>query len=420
LYKAPRGTADILPQEQGYFRYVGEKAAELCRLYGYERIDTPLFEDARLFIRTIGPGTDIVEKETYSFEDRSGQAMTLRPEGTAPICRAYLEHGMHTLPQPVRLYYFASIFRYERPQKGRYRQHQQFGAEALGDGDPALDAEVIDMAWRLFERIGLSRLCLQLNSIGCKLCRPRYLEELKTYYSPHVGQLCPDCKARLERSPLRLLDCKKPLCQGLALAAPKSTDYLCPDCNGHFESVMSYLSLLGIEFEKNHRLVRGLDYYTRTVFEIQPQGQAGAQSALGGGGRYDDLIEELGGKPTPAVGFAVGIERIVLNMKEQGIAPAPSSEQKVFVAYSGDEAKEAAIKLTAALRRAGIAVVSGLGNRSLKAQLRQANALGAAYALILGEEEVGSGTVMLRDMVRGQQQRVAMGELASILRRATV
>ena len=420
MYKAPRGTSDILPQEQGYFRYIEQKAAELCRLYGYERIDTPVFEDARLFIRTIGPGTDIVEKETYSFEDRSGQAMTLRPEGTAPICRAYLEHGMHNLPQPVKLYYFASIFRYERPQKGRYRQHQQFGAEALGDGDPALDAEVIDLAWRLFEGIGLSRLCLQLNSIGCKLCRPHYLRELKGYYSQHVGQLCSDCKARLERSPLRLLDCKKPLCQGLALAAPKSTDYLCSDCKGHLESVMGYLSLLSIPFERNHRLVRGLDYYTRTVFEIQPQGVEGAQSALGGGGRYDDLIEELGGKPTPAVGFAAGMERIVLNMKEQGIAPPAPPGHKVFVAYLDHEAKEEAIKLTATLRRAGFSTISSVGDRSLKAQLRQANALGAAYAIIIGEDEVRSGTVELRDMARGEQRRVAVGEVVSLLQRGTL
>ena len=416
MYKAPRGTADILPGDQGYFGHIEEKAAELCRLYGYDRIDTPVFEDARLFVRTIGPGTDIVEKETYSFEDRSGQAMTLRPEGTAPICRAYLEHGMHNLPQPVRLYYFASIFRYERPQKGRYRQHQQFGIEALGDGDPALDAEVIDMAWRFFESLGLSHLCLQLNSIGCRLCRPHYLEQLKGYYSQHVEELCPDCKARLRRNPLRLLDCKKPSCQGLAAAAPKSTDSLCPDCKEHFESVVSYLSLLGIQFEKNHRLVRGLDYYTRTVFEVQPQGEEGAQSALGGGGRYDDLIEELGGKPTPAIGFAVGIERIVLNMKGQGIELPAASGQRVFVAYFGEEAKNEAVKLVATLRRSGIPTLSGLGDRSLRAQLRQANALGAVYALIIGGDEVKSGAVVLRDMAKGEQRRVPVDEALGLLR----
>lgn len=418
MYKSPRGTADILPGEQGYFRFIEERAALLCQLYGYERIDTPVFEDARLFIRTIGPGTDIVEKETYTFDDRSGQAMTLRPEGTAPICRAYIEHGMHNLPQPMRLYYFASIFRYERPQKGRYRQHQQFGVEAIGDGDPALDAEVIDVACQFFDSLGIGNLSLQLNSIGCKLCRPAYLEELKGHYSAHVDRLCSDCKARLRKNPLRLMDCKKPYCQDIAQSAPRSIEHLCPQCKEHFESVVNYLLILGIPFEKNHRLVRGLDYYTKTVFEIQPQGEEGAQSAVGGGGRYDDLIEELGGKPTPAIGFAVGIERIVLNMKQQGVIPPAPSAQMVFVAYLGDEAKAEAVKLTAELRRGGIAVVSNLGDRSLKAQLRQANTLGAAYALIIGEEEVDSRTVMLRDMAKGEQRKVSMDEVVGLLERS--
>ena len=415
MYKAPRGTSDILPQEQGYWRCVEQKAARLCQLYGYERIDTPVFEDAGLFIRTIGAGTDIVEKETYTFEDRSGTAMTLRPEGTAPICRAYIEHGMHNLPQPVRLYYFASIFRYERPQKGRYRQHQQFGFEALGGSDPALDAEVIDMAWQFFASLGLGNLSLLLNSIGCKLCRPGYLEELKAYYAEHVSRLCSDCRDRLKRNPLRLLDCKKPSCQVVVESAPRSVDHLCVECRHHFESVMRHLSLLGIPFEKDHRLVRGLDYYTRTVFEVQPRAEGGAQSALGGGGRYDYLIEELGGKPTPAIGFAAGMERIVLSLKQQGIAAASPSGGKVFLAYLGQGAKEEALKLGAALRRAGIAALASLGNRSLKAQLRQANALGVAYALILGEEEVASGTVVLRDMAKGEQKTFKRDEIVAVL-----
>ncbi|MCJ7808282.1 MAG: histidine--tRNA ligase, partial [Dehalococcoidia bacterium] len=290
MYKAPRGTTDILPAEQGYFRYIEERAADICQCYGYKRIDTPLFEDSRLFVRTIGPGTDIVEKETYSFEDRSGQGMTLRPEGTAPICRAYLEHGMHNLPQPVKLYYFAAIFRYERPQKGRYRQHQQFGFEALGEGDPALDAEVIEMAWRFFKSLGLRKISMKVNSIGCRLCRPPYLEKLTEYYSEHIDQMCPECKARFRKNTLRLLDCKKPLCQDTAAGAPKSVQHLCPECKEHFKSVSSYLRLLRVPYKKDHRLVRGLDYYTRTVFEVQPKDEGGAQSALGGGGRYDDLI----------------------------------------------------------------------------------------------------------------------------------
>ncbi|MBE9501755.1 MAG: histidine--tRNA ligase [Chloroflexi bacterium] len=415
MYKAPRGTSDILPQEQGYWRYIEEKASSLCQLYGYERIDTPAFEDARLFIRTIGPGTDIVEKETYTFEDRGGNPITLRPEGTAPICRAYIEHGMHNQPQPVRLYYFASIFRYERPQKGRFRQHQQFGFEALGSSDPTLDAEVIDMSWQLFASLGMGHLSLLLNSIGCKLCRPNYLERLKEYYSQHIPRLCPDCKQRLKRNPLRLLDCKKPSCHDIAESAPRSVDHLCPECKEHFENVIRHLSLLGIPFEKSHRLVRGLDYYTRTVFELQPRGEEGAQTALGGGGRYDDLIEELGGRPTPAIGFAAGMDRIVLNMKQQGISPYPPETFRVFVAYLGEKAKAESVKLTAELRRAGIAAISSFGDRSLKAQLRHANALGVPHTIIIGEDEVGSGTVILRDMTKGEQKPFKRGEIVHVL-----
>ncbi|MFW6125706.1 MAG: histidine--tRNA ligase [Chloroflexota bacterium] len=416
MYKAPRGTTDILPEEQGYFRYVEGRAALLCQLYGYERIDTPVFEDARLFVRTVGPGTDIVEKEMYTFDDRSGQAMTLRPEGTAPVCRAYVEHGMQSRPQPVRLYYLASIFRYERPQKGRYRQHQQFGAEAIGDGDPALDAEVIDMTWQLCCSLGLSGFVIQLNSIGCPLCRPGYLDALTEHYSHHVDRLCPDCRARLRRNPLRLLDCKKPSCQEVAQSAPKSIDHLCPRCGEHFQRVKDYLALLGIPFELNHRLVRGLDYYTRTVFEVQPEGAEGAQSAVGGGGRYDRLIEELGGKPTPGVGFGIGIDRIVLNMKQQGIAPPLPEQGTVFVAHLGDRARLQAMTLTAHLRQSRVAVVPHIGDRSLKAQLRQANALGAAYAVIIGEDELASGTAVLRHMAKGEQETVPLADAVPILR----
>ena len=244
MYQAPRGTTDILPPEQPYWRYVERKAADICQLYGYERIDSPVFEDAGLFIRTVGAGTDIVEKEMYSFEDKGGNQVTLRPEGTAPVCRAYVEHGLHNQPQPVRLYYFADIFRYERPQAGRYRQHHQFGYEAIGDGDPVLDAEVIDMAWQLFVSLGLGRLTLNLNSIGCKECRPEYLRRVKEYYADRTSGLCRDCKVRLDRAPLRLLDCKKPDCQRLAQAAPKSIDYLCPSCAEHFNHLQQYLEAI--------------------------------------------------------------------------------------------------------------------------------------------------------------------------------
>jgi len=414
LYRAPRGTSDILPKEQAYWRYVEQKAVYACQLYGYERIDAPAFEDTRLFTRSVGEETDIVKKEMYTFEDKGGNEITLRPEGTAPVCRAYLEHGMHNLPQPVKLYYIASIFRYERPQAGRYRQHYQFGYEAIGDDDPTLDAEVIDMAWQFFQSLDLRHLSLQLNSIGCKKCRPGYLTVLKDYYANYSHDLCSDCKTRLKRNPLRLLDCKKPLCQQIANSAPRSTDHLCRQCEAHFDQLKNYLGLLDLPFVVNHRLVRGLDYYTRTVFEIQPEA-GGTQSTLGGGGRYDDLIEDLGGKPTPAIGFAAGIERIILNLKKQDVPIPALPRPQVFIAYVGDEAKDEAIKLASTLRRAGIGVIEAIGSKSLKAQLRQANNLSAHFTVIIGEQEIKTGTVILRDMTTAQQQSVPFDQLQGLL-----
>jgi len=416
LYQAPRGTSDILPPEQSYWSYIEQKATAVCELYGYRRIDTPTFEDARLFVRSIGEDTDIVEKEMYSFEDKGGDQITLRPEGTAPVCRAYVEHGMHNLPQPVRLYYIASIFRYERPQAGRYREHHQFGVEALGDDDPALDAEVIDMAWQLYVNLGLTGLALSLNSIGCNNCRPQYLESLKTYYTRHKDSLCPDCRRRLAKNTLRLLDCKNPTCLALTEQAPRSMDYLCQECADHFDQLKKYLNLLSLPFTLTHRLVRGLDYYTRTVFEIAPEGETGSQVALGGGGRYDNLIEQLGGKPTPAVGFATGIERLVLNLKKQEVAVTTPPPPIVFVAYLGKDAKDEAIRLAAQLRKSGITALASLNERSLKAQLKQANVLGVRYTVIIGEDEVKSKSVVLRNMAKGEQQAVPIDKLSEALK----
>ncbi len=414
MYRAPRGTTDILPDEQAYWYYVRQKAVEACQLYGYQRIDSPVFEDTGLFVRSVGQGTDIVEKEMYTFTDKGGNRVTLRPEGTAPVCRAYLERGMHNWPQPVKLYYLASIFRYERPQAGRLREHHQFGCEAIGDGDPALDAEVIAMAWQFFLSLGLERLSLQLNSIGCRQCRPGYLAALTGYYAGYRDELCPDCRSRLKRNPLRLLDCKKPSCQRIADGAPRSVDHLCPECQAHFEKLRHYLELEAVPPVVNHRLVRGLDYYTRTVFEVQPEGGS-AQSTLGGGGRYDDLIEELGGKPTPAIGFAAGMERIILNLREQGIAVPPLPGPQLFIAYLGEAARQVAVRLAANLRRAGTGVLVATGDRSLKAQLRQANARGVRYAAIIGADEVAAGSVVLRDMANARQETVPVAKLPALL-----
>lgn len=419
VHKAPRGTFDILPQEHIYWKYVEEKAASLCQLYGYQPLSTPVFEDAQIFTKTVAGGTDIVDKEMYIFEDKSGQELALRAEGTAPVCRAYLEHGLFNLPQPVKLYYIGPAFRYERPQSGRYRQHHQFGFEALGEADPALDAEVVEMAQHFFCSLGLSRLTIQLNSIGCKLCRPGYLEVLKQHYSDYMDHLCPDCKIRLVKNPLRLLDCKKPGCQEIARTAPQITDYLCHECQLHFQSVQKYLGAMDITFRLNPRLVRGLDYYTRTVFEVEPR-ENGGQSTLGGGGRYDNLIEELGGKPTPAVGFATGLERIILNLKKQKLDIPALPGPDVFIAHLQEEAKIEAMKLASELRKAGVAVVMATGDKSLRGQMRQANSLDIAYALILGEEEVSKRNVMLRDMKSGEQKTIPLAEIAGFFQQLRI
>ena len=415
MYHAPRGTSDILPEEQKYWSYVKQKAAEICRLYGYERIDTPIFEDTSLFSRSAGEYTDIVQKEMYTFEDRGGNSLTLKPEGTPAVCRAYIQNGMNNLPQPVKLYYVSPIFRYDRPQAGRYRQHYQFGCEVIGDEDPALDAEVISIAWQLYRSIGLKGQSLGMNSIGCLKCRPEYLSSLKRYYSGYMDKLCLDCKVRLEKNPMRLLDCKQPSCQSVADSAPISVDHLCHECKEHFTRLSKYLDLLGIPFEVNHRMVRGLDYYTRTVFEIEPAGKGG-QSSLGGGGRYDGLIEELGGKPTPGVGFGSGIERIILNLKQQNIDVPPLDKPQVFIACIGNEAREEALKLASRLRRAGIGVIEAIGNRSLKAQLRQANTLGVRHAVIIGDEEIKTGTAVLRDMADARQETIPLDQLQEKLK----
>lgn len=407
MFQAPRGTTDLLPEEQKYWRFIESKAVALAGHFGYGRIDTPLFEASELFIRSVGEGTDIVEKEMYTFEDRGGDSVTLRPEGTAPVCRAYLEHGMHNLPQPVRLYYFCPVFRYERPQAGRFRQHHQFGVEVLGDADPSVDAEVIELAWRLMTSLGLRDTELLVNSIGDAQCRPDYIAELRSYYSGHQDKLCPECRIRLERNPLRLLDCKVETCRVLGDAAPRSADHLCQPCQDHWNSLRGYLDAIEIPYQIDHRLVRGLDYYTRTVFEVQPR-EGGAQSTIVGGGRYDGLIQGLGGRPTPGIGFATGMERMALNLKRSGVEVPEEPAPKYLVANVGEGARPAALELAAQLRSAGIGAILSSGSRALRGQMRQANALGIPYAVILGDDEIQRGEVVVRDMRASTQETKPM------------
>ncbi|MFB3091679.1 MAG: histidine--tRNA ligase [Dehalococcoidia bacterium] len=409
VFRAARGTKDIQPQEQKYWRYVEGKAADLGRRHGFKRIDTPTFESSDLFTRSVGEGTDIMDKETYTFLDRGGDSLTLRPEGTAPVCRAYLEHGMHSLPQPVRLYYFCPVFRYDRPQAGRYRQHHQFGVEALGDGDPIVDAEIVQIGWTLMSDLGLKDLSLVLNTIGDLKCRPGYIEELKAYYSGYNNRLCSDCKQRLEHNPLRLLDCKKESCQPLQEEAPASADHLCDECQEHWDQLRHYMKVMNIPYTVDHRLVRGLDYYTRTVFEILPP-EEGAQSTLLGGGRYDGLIEQLGGRPTPGVGFATGMERLILNVQRQEV-PVPEEEgPRYFIATMEDKGAEVALDLAARIRRTGVGVIQGPRGRSLRGQMRNANSMGVPQVIIIGEDEVAAGTLTLRDMATGDQETVLLEE----------
>ena len=416
-FRLPRGTQDRLPEDQPYWNYVTTLAGEQARRFGYGQIDTPVFEHAGLFHRGVGEGTDIVEKETYTFPDRSGEEITLRPEGTAPVCRAYLEHGMHTRPQPVRMHYFCPIFRYERPQAGRLRQHHQFGVEAIGDGDPSVDAEVIDLGWRFTSALGLQGLSLAINSIGDPACRPQYLTALKEHYAGHLGEACPDCRMRYERNTLRMLDCKRTdfECQELIASAPQMAQHLCADCAAHFAKVQTYLEALGIPFHISPTLVRGLDYYTRTVFEIHPP-EEGAQSAVLAGGRYDGLIGQLGGRPTPGIGFGSGIERLILNVKRQSAAEPPEGATVDAVVVSlGEAAAAVAMRLASDLRRAGVSAVLAQPGRSLRGQMRHASALNARYTLVLGDAEVAAGTVQVKAMDSGEQREAPLAEAASLV-----
>lgn len=413
--QAPRGTRDLLPDELAVWQRIEHLAREAFRLHGYGEIRTPLFEASELFVRGIGAGTDIVEKEMYTFTDRGGRQVALRPEGTASVVRAYLEHNLHAGPQPVKLYYLGPMFRYERPQAGRYRQFHQFGAEALGSQDPALDAEAILIPYDLYCTLGLKGLDLRVNSIGCPACRPRFREDLIAYLRPRAGTLCNSHRGSFERNPLRVLDCKTDACREATVDAPSIGSYLCDECGSHFAAVRRLLEGLEVAYRVDQRLVRGLDYYTKTVFEITAE-SLGAQDAVAGGGRYDGLVEELGGPPVPAVGFAAGLERVVLALQRQGSDDLDGRRPLVFVAAVGDGVREAARLLTFRLRRAGIAAATDYGDRSMKAQMKAADRLGVPLVVVVGEEEWARGQVVLREMATGDQVTIAAADLERTLR----
>ncbi len=401
-FRALQGFRDVLPEEQAYWRFVENTAAEVAHLYGYRRIETPLLEETAVFQRTSGEGTDIVDKEMYSFNDRAdkegrSQSLSLRPEGTAGVVRAYLEHGMFKLPQPVKVYYMsAPMFRHDKPQAGRYREHHQFGCEALGENDPAIDAELIGLLYQVYTQLGLKNIRVAINSIGDRNCRPQYIETLREYYRPLLASSCDDCKVRFDKNPLRLLDCKEPQDQEKIANAPRISDNLCGPCREHFEAVQRFLAAYEVPFRHDPLIVRGLDYYTRTVFEFT----SGDKLALNGGGRYDGLAEILGGRPTPGIGFGAGIERIILELKRQGVTPPEERPTQAFVVYLGRtaELKNTAVEVTAELRKAGIKAEMSYGDRSAKAQMKQANASGAPYGIIIREDEQGSERIAVKHL----------------------
>jgi len=412
-YDSIRGVNDVLPEEVEKWQYIEAKARKVFDDYGFSEIRIPVIEKAELFTRSIGEDTDIVEKEMYSFPDRKGDQIALRPEGTASAVRAYVEHKMHNSSTLTKLYYIGPMFRYERPQKGRSRQFYQIGVEALGIANPALDAELISMLFTFFEQLGLSDLTLNLNSIGCRKCRPPYQKRILAFLKDKIEGLCENCVNRYKKNPLRVLDCKSTHCMETVEGIPSITDHLCNECESDFAVLKSCLERIGLKYHVNPRMVRGLDYYTKTAFEITSD-RLGAQDAVAAGGRYDLLVEEIGGPPTPAIGFAIGMERLALLLVTEDITLKKLPD--LYIASLGDGAYEAAFRLAHELRTHEIKVEYDHEGKSLKAQMRKANSLGAGYVLILGEDELKSGRAVLKDMRNHKQEDIAWEGLLTEMR----
>ncbi len=413
MINIPKGTKDVLPNESYRWQYVEKTAREVCALHNVREIRTPVFEHTELFLRSIGDTTDIVNKEMYTFDDKGGRSLTLKPEGTAGVARAYIENNLEACSLPLKMFYITPVFRYERPQAGRLREHHQFGVEAYGSALPRMDAEVIGIAYAFLTRLGISRLTLRLNSIGCPDCRAAYNAALKSFLSAKLPDMCADCRDRFDRNPLRILDCKKEGCRAIVAGAPKITDYLCDGCRQHLSALEGYLSAAGIPYEIDPDIVRGLDYYTRTVFEFVTDA-LGAQGTVCAGGRYDNLVESVGGKPTPCVGFGLGLERLLLLMEQIGVT-IPEPHIDIFVARQSPAAEAACLKLVAGLRKAGIAADTDFLDRSVKAQLKYADKLGAAYVTVLGDSELDSGTARIKRMADGEETAVAIDTIADYM-----
>ncbi len=409
IAKKIKGTEDILPRDSYKWQFVERVLSDEARVYGFSEIRTPVFEQTALFQRGVGEGTDVVQKEMYTFETKGGESLTLRPEGTAGAARALLEHGLYNDGLPIKAHYFTTCYRYEKPQAGRQREFHQFGMEVYGANDPIADAELICCAKSIFERLQLFDVRLEINSIGCPQCRKNYHNALKEYFAQYTDTLCGTCMSRLEKNPMRILDCKSPVCKEIAKNAPKITDFLCDECEDHFKKVQAYLDAADITYTVNPSIVRGLDYYTNTVFEFISD-SIGAQSTVCGGGRYNGLIEELGGSPLPSLGFAIGLERLLMVMEAEGIEiPKPESDM-LYIAALGDKAQLKAFELVREVRETGLGAQFDIVGRGLKAQMKYANKIGAKFSLVLGDNEIENGKALLKNMENGEQTEVSISD----------
>ena len=416
MIQIPKGCKDVLPSQAYQWQYLEAKAREIAGAYAFKEIRTPVFEHTELFSRGVGDTTDIVNKEMYTFLDKGGRSVTLRPEGTAGVARAFLEHGLAGSALPFKAYYIISAFRYERPQAGRLREFHQFGCELYGAAGAAADAEVISLADAFLKSLGLKKVELRINSIGCKHCRARYHQALKEYFAPHIGEMCEDCRARFEKNPMRILDCKVEGCKKIARGAPRMLDYLCDDCRAHFEQVKSLLTEAGIAYTVDASIVRGLDYYSRTVFEFVSDA-AGAQGTVLGGGRYDTLLEQMDSKPVPAIGFAAGMERLLLVMEAENCMPPADTGAMCYLAGMDAPSREKAFLLAQKLRGEGISCETDLMDRSVKAQFKYADKTGARFVAVLGERELAEGAAEVKDLRTSASERVNFGELADYIKR---
>lgn len=412
ITKAIKGTKDVLPKDVHKNQYIEATALDIASKFGYKEIRTPVFEHTELFQRGVGDTTDVVQKEMYTFDDKGGRSITLRPEGTAGAVRSYLENGLCNEALPQKVCYLISCYRYEKPQAGRLREFHQFGVECFGSASPLADAEIIALAKSLFDTLGVKDLSLEINSIGCPTCRAEYHKALKEYFSSRKDELCDTCKSRLDRNPMRILDCKSPICHEIAEGAPVVIDYLCDECKEHFENVQKYLKAQNIEYTINPQIVRGLDYYTKTVFEFVSN-SIGAQGTVCGGGRYDGLVEELGGQHTPSLGFAMGIERLMLLMEAQGCEFPEAEKPDLFIVALGEKATLKAVEIAKDMREEGFSALLDLNQRSVRAQMKYADKLGAKFNVVIGDNEVEAKTAKLKNMQTGEETEINLDTFVS-------